>query len=237
VEANPASSSVTVRKEDADQAVVLRGNSIQLLPGTYVVTVSAPGYVPQSVMVALGAGQNRTLQLALPRRVRTAPTRPVAGTMSDWMNPTAWQDNHGWLVHKGGGYVLYGITPTDGVFNFTARLFQGRRLQWVLDYIDERNHLLFQLDKDRFVAASVVNGVRRERASVPRRWDKRDYYGVRLEVSKDRIVTLLYDDKRWTQLDTWAQSDGGFTDGKFGFLIPGSDEVGIFNFQFTRKAR
>jgi hypothetical protein len=140
--------------------------------------------------------------------------------MSDWMNPTGWQDNHGWLVHKGGGYVLYGIAPTDGVFNFTARLFQGRRVQWFLDYIDARNHLLFQLDKDRFVAARLVNGVRMERPSVPRRWDKRDHHGVRREVSKDRIVTRLYDEKQWTVIDTWILSDASFTEGKFGFLIP-----------------
>jgi hypothetical protein len=36
-------------------------------------------------------------------------------------------------------------------------------------------------------------------------------------------------------LDEWREAGGKFTNGKFGFLLPGSDTIGISGFSFKPK--
>jgi hypothetical protein len=39
----------------------------------------------------------------------------------------------------------------------------------------------------------------------------------------------------WKPLDTWAETGRDFTQGKFAFLVQGSDEIGITDFQFKPR--
>ena len=162
------------------------------------------------------------------------PVPPIARGMSDWERPDEWQSEGGWLIHKGGYAVTYGIAPLDGAVSFSAIVRKGKRLQWMMNRRDANNYALFQLEKRQFVAKDVVNGAAKDRAkaAVP---DTAGVFQLQITVAPNEIVTSFYDGSKWTTLDRWTHPDRNLTTGKFGFLIPGSDEVGIANFKFTPK--
>ena len=72
----------------------------------------------------------------------------------------------------------------------------------------------------------------RAKAAVP---DTAGAFQLQITVAPNEIVTSFYDGSKWTTLDRWTHPDRNLTTGKFGFLIPGSDEVGIANFKFTPR--
>ena len=39
----------------------------------------------------------------------------------------------------------------------------------------------------------------------------------------------------WLTLDSWTEAGRNFSDGKFGFYIPGNDEISISDFKFQPK--
>jgi len=45
-------------------------------------------------------------------------------------------------------------------------------------------------------------------------------------------VHEAYDGKSWVPLDSWTEVTHNFTAGKFGFFVPGGDEVAVSNFAF-----
>ena len=78
--------------------------------------------------------------------------------MSKWDDPASWKPDKNGFVHKGGDFVLYGVSPTSGTFAFSVMLQKGHRLQWVVNYIDPNNYLLFQMDENNFYRTVMHNG-------------------------------------------------------------------------------
>ena len=162
-----------------------------------------------------------------------ASVKPLPGGMAEWENPGEWQPANGWLVHKGGNAVLYRTSPLAGTLNFAVLLVKGKRLQWVVAYRDAQNYALFQVEKGQFRIKNVVNGVTFDRTRVPLAIAKLSWYQFSIAVSHSSVVTSIREDGAWRTLDTWKEPDRDFTAGRFGFLIPGTDEVGIANFSLS----
>jgi len=158
--------------------------------------------------------------------------------MGGWENPSGWVRDGNWFVHRGGNFVPFQTTPVHGTFVFTAALRRGRRLQWVLNRIDDRNYALFQMDKRFFYRNLVENGKATELAKIPHAGG-RDYYTIEVVVSPSGVVHKLHDGEKWITLDQWygwlgpARATDDFVSCKFGFLIPGNDAVALANFSFT----
>ena len=55
------------------------------------------------------------------------------------------------------------------------------------------------------------------------------------KVGPDHIVHKMFMGGEWVNLDTWAEPGLHFSDGKFGFLVQGDDEIGLTNFTFQPK--
>jgi hypothetical protein len=140
-----------------------------------------------------------------------------------------------WQVRKGGNYVAYQMIPVTGSFSFTAALLKGRRLQWFVAYKDPRNHAMYQMEKRQLVVKDVVNGRSTERAKIAHNLGDKQIYSVQIDISADTVLTRVHDGSRWIVLDTWNAPGRNFSDGKFGFYIPGNDEYGLSNFKFTGK--
>jgi hypothetical protein len=51
-------------------------------------------------------------------------------------------------------------------------------------------------------------------------------------VGPDHVVHRIKNGNDWLTLDSWTEPGRIFSDGKFGFYIPGNDEISISDFTF-----
>ena len=213
----PADAKVAITKGET-LTLVNNGVPLSLAAGTYTLTArTADGYRSSSALEIV-AGQARTLVLSL------AP-----GGMSNWDDPGSWKRDKDAYVRKGGGFVLYGAVPATGTFAFSA-MPKGHLLQWVLNYIDARNYVLFQLDDNNFYRAVIHNGAKSDEIIVPHKGDKKSFRSLQIRVSPAEIVHQIKQGDSTIVLDRWTQPGTNLGQGKFGFYIPGDDQVTVFSF-------
>ena len=211
--------------------------TLTLPEGTYTVTARAPNYSEKTVSVQLGGGETKTVDLALSREKASATTTAAVskGGMSDWENPAGFSRDGNWFVHRGGNAVVFRVTPTVGSFVFTAQLRKGRRLQWFLSRTDEKNYALFQVDKRFFYRNLVVDGKSNELAKVSHGLKNPEYFTIEIDVTAAGVVHKLHDGEKWITIDEWIDASRKFSEGRFGLMIPGSDQVALSNFSFNPK--
>lgn len=229
LEAAPGELKITFAPADAKVAlvkgelltIVSSGVPLNLPAGTYTLTArTADGFTRTSTLEVI-AGQSKALNLSL------AP-----GGMSNWDDPGAWKQGpeKDSFLRKGGDFVLYRTVPSSGTFVFSAMLTKGRVLQWVLNYTDSKNYVLFQMDDKNFYRTVIHNGEKSDVIIVPDRGDKKSFRTFHIRVSPTEIVHQIKHGDRWTILDRWTQPGVNLSQGKFGFFIPGDDQVALSGF-------
>lgn len=225
LEATPAELKITFTPADARVAIskgdlptmVSSGVPLNLAAGTYTLTArTADGFTRLSTFEVI-ASQSKTLDLSL------APNG-----MSKWDDPGAWKQEGDSFVRKGGDFVLYGVVPASGTFAFSAMLTKGHLLQWVLDYTDAKNYVLFQMDDSNFYRTVIRNGEKTDAIKVPDKGDKKHPRTFHIRVSATEIVHQIRHGDVWTILDRWTGPGANL--GKFGFYLPGDDEVALSGF-------
>lgn len=240
---SPAESTVTYKKSDDPQTHEVRGDRVELQPGSYVFTARANGYPDHAESFQIAAGETRSIDLRLSRERAASPPTPTArvGTIADFADAAGWQKEGDSYAHKGGGFVGYKITPTRGTFSFIVQLvkgggvFRGAKIRWYLNFKDTKNHALFELDKKNFVSKDVVNGKSTDREKTAHEEDKDMSYAIQIDVTPERVVHKLKSGDQWIVIGSWNQPGRNFTDGQFGFYIPGNDEIAVMEFKFTPK--
>ena len=60
--------------------------------------------------------------------------------------------------------------------------------------------------------------------------DKKTFCSMQIRVSPNEIVHQVREKDTWVTLDTWSQPGANLSLGKFGFYIPGNDQVALSNF-------
>jgi len=162
------------------------------------------------------------------------------GTMADFENLSAWRQDGDVWSHRGAAFLSYKLTPR-GVFQFTVQLvkggnvFRGGRIRWYLNYQDNKNYALFELDNKNFWAKEVVKGKTSDRARTQLNLEKVKMFTVQIDVAPQRVVHTILIDGKWFSMDSWTDTERNFSDGKFGFLVQGDDEIAISDFKFTPK--
>jgi tetratricopeptide (TPR) repeat protein/tRNA A-37 threonylcarbamoyl transferase component Bud32 len=214
----PADAQVTLGKAGESAAKVNSGSTLSLPAGSYTLTAKIAD-LTRSSTVEVTAGQSKSLDLSL------GPSG-----MSKWDNPAGWKQEKGSFVHKGGDFVLFGVTPTSGTFIFSAMLSKGHRLQWVLNCIDANNYVLFQMDENNFYRTVVRNGQKGDETKVPHKVDKKSFRTLQIRVRPNEITHQIRQGDNWVVLDRWTQTGSNLSLGKFGFLIPGNDQVALSSF-------
>jgi len=214
----PADARIAVVKGEFLQ-VVSSGVPLSLAAGNYTLTARTSDGFTSSSTLEITAGQSRTLDLSL------APNG-----MSKWENPGAWQHEKDSFVRKGGDFVLYGVVPASGTFVFSAMPVKGRLLQWVLNYADSKNYILFQVDENNFYRSVIRNGEKTDEIIVPHKGDKKSFRALHIRVSSTEIVHQIKQGETWKVLDRWTQPGVNLGMGKFGFYLPGNDEVALSSF-------
>jgi len=214
----PPDASVAVVKGDLLK-VVASGVPLILPPGTYTLTARTAERITRTSTFEIIAGQSKTLDLSL------APNG-----MSKWEDPSGWRNEKDSFVHRGGDFVLYGVAPASGTFVFSAMITKGHFLQWVLNYSDPKNYVLFQMDDNNFYRTVIRNGEKASELIVPDKGDKKSFRTLQIRVSPTELVHQIKHGDRWTVLDRWTQPGTNLGLGKFGFYIPGSDQVALSSF-------
>src|SRR5579862_4680923 len=216
---SPADAQITLTKQGESPIKVGNGNPVSLPAGIYTFSARTNDGVVRTASMDVAAGQSRTLDLSL------APTG-----MSRWDDPAGWKEEKGVFVRKGGDYVLYGVSPTSGVFVFSAMLTKGHRLQWVVNYNDPNNYDLFQVDDNNFYRTDVRNGQKVSDTKIPHKGDKKSFRTFQIRVSPTGIVSEIKQGEAWFALDKFTQPGTNLAQGKFGFYLPGGDQISLSNF-------
>jgi len=132
--------------------------------------------------------------------------------------------------------------PANGTYTFTVRLlrggslFRGGRIRWAVQYMDSKNYDLFELDRKTLSSKVIIAGKVYERGKYEHGLsDKEMSYTVQVDVSPEKLQHRLQDGGNWLILDTWSEPGRNFTEGKFAFLIQGSDEIGLADFKFVPR--
>jgi tetratricopeptide (TPR) repeat protein len=227
LEAVPSELKITFTPTDASVAIV-KGDFLKLVSsgvplnvaaGTYTLTARTSDRFTRSSTFEVVAGQSRILDLSL------APNG-----MSKWEDPSSWKHEGDSFTRKGGDFVLYGVVPASGTFAFSAMLTKGHLLQWVLDYTDPKNYVLFQIDDNNFYRSVIHNGEKTDEIIVPHKGDKKSFRTLQIRVSSTELIHEIKQGDRWTVLDRWTQPGTNLSLGKFGFHIPGNDQITISSF-------
>lgn len=214
--------------------------ALSLPEGTYRVTGSAPQYQDASETVRLTAGGEATVKLTM-RRVGTTSSQPTAQTafsIEEWAkasgaNPSLsnWAREGKLWVKRGGEFVVPPFRPVSGTYIFTVILMKGKRLEWVVNYKDEKNYDLFQFDDKNLVRTQFLNGKKAESVKKPLSMKTGDYLTVMIAVTSNSIVHSFFVQQQWQVVDKW-ETPGGGLQGKVGFHVPGKDQIGVSDFRF-----
>jgi serine/threonine-protein kinase len=214
----PSDAVVTVSKGGEAPTKVVSGNPLNLQPGSYSVSARSSDGLIRTTSLEIAAGQSKNINLAL------APSG-----MTKWDAPASWVQENGAFVHKGGDFVLYDV-PTSGTFVFSAALLKGHRLQWVLTYVDPNNYYLFQMDDKFFYRTIIRDGRKVADEKTPHKGGKKSFTTLQIRVEPNLITHLIKQGDAWLPLDKWTDPGNNLTRGKFGFYIPGGDEVALSSF-------
>lgn len=226
LEAAPGELKITFSPPDANVAIakgeflkiVSSGVPLNLAPGVYTLTARTAERFTRSFTFEVVAGQSRNVDLAL------APNG-----MSKWEDPGAWKHEGDSYTRKGGDFVLYGVAPASGTFLFSA-MPKGHLMQWVLNYTRPNSYMLFQIDDKNFYRSVIRNGSKTDEIIVPHKGDKKSFRTLQVRVSPTEIVHLIKDGDSWTVLDRWTQPGANLSTGKFGFYMPGNEQISLSSF-------
>jgi PEGA domain len=237
---NPGDAQVTYRHSDETQSHPVRDPNLKLESGSYVFTAKAPGFTDKVERIQLAAGETRTVELTLLKPPPPpAPKAPAGGV--DWSR-SGWAQEDGAWVRKGGNFVVIKSGSVNGTISFTAQLKKGGgflrgagKIRWFVDFTNSKNYAVFELDKKNFQAKDVREGRAFDRERTQHNGGELKAVDIQVEVAGDRVTNRMKVGQQWIVLDSWTQPGRDFTDGKFGFLVTGNDEIGIANFRYTPR--
>jgi hypothetical protein len=241
IEVTPADAHVRIRKQGDSQDQDVHDMSLSLPEGSYTLSASAPGYQNGQTTVRVSAGTPVTAPLAL-RRVESAsnkgtpsPASPDAPHPSfgldDWLK-VGWTRDGVTVTRQGGEFVLAPVDLSKVTVQFTVILLKGKRIEWVAAYRDKNNYDLFQIDDTNFTRTPVDNGKHGKTVKVPHGAKRDGYNTFALHISPQGIIHMILRDQQWKQLDDWEPTEG-VSAGKFGFHIPGKDQISLSDFRMT----
>lgn len=213
--------------------------TLELEEGSWTIVARAPGHVERTERVQIAAGQTVSVEITLAREAPKGPAPVQTIGMEGFENPQNWTQQGEWYVRRGGNLVLFRPAPQGGTYTFTILMaagggvFRGKRLEWVVDFRDQRNHVLYQLERDTFRRTLFVNG-RRTETRKPHGLPLKDELQatLQIEVTANGVTHRVRKGEEWVVLDALSVPGQNFTVGQFGLIIQGRDEVRLANFSF-----
>jgi len=221
---------LTIRGEGDDTAkTIAEGQPLPLSEGQYTIMASAPGYQDASQTVHVTAGQ--TLNAGLTLKPLVAKTeKPKGVALADWEKTGGWEKDGAYLTRRGGGMSFAPSAAEAGHYAFNVRMIKGKRLEWVVNYQDDRNNVLFEVDDDHIATTSLVGGTKLT-MKTPIHINREEWVMVVMDVSDSEVnVTVSQKDQKYTRSAPISHATG-----KFGFRVPGKDQIELGNFRFDPR--
>ncbi len=212
--------------------VQLENRRASALPeGSYRIEASANGFRSITSEVRVIGGENVVAEIQLQSLAAPKPKEPrnLAAVLA---NDPAWSRRGDQLIRRGGGVVL---VPAMGVgkYRFAVNLLRGRRLQWVVNYVDSENYGWFQIGRNNFIRSIVSQGQRSRPYQEPHALTEFRAVTIEIDVKDEEIVHRLLRNGEWVELDRWKFTGADFAKGQFGFRLPGRDEIAVHSLDFT----
>jgi tetratricopeptide (TPR) repeat protein len=225
---------IRIRRDGETQDHEVAGPSATVPEGHYTVSVSAPQYSPATAAIQVPAGGTAVAALTLKKAEPKAPakaTPTLAFGLEDWLKTPGWSPQDGMLVHKGGDWVMATPDIAQGTIRFTVVSIKGRHVEWVVADRDEKNFIHYELDDKNVTRYEVRNGAKLGQIKVAHGLDKKKPMGIGLALTPQSVVMSVFRGG-WVDIDKW-DVEGSSAHGRFGFRIPGSDEIGLQDFQIV----
>jgi len=235
IEASPLETRVTLRRDGESAERTLSGTTVEVPEGSYRVTGSAAGHTGDSVTVRVTAGRTATATLALKRVETPKPAPQTVLTLADWEKTGGWTREGTLLWRRGGNVVVAPLAPMPGTYIFTILLQRGARLEWLLNYKDDRNHVQYQLDRNNFSRVEVAEGRRSAPARTPHQVDRDGYISIQIDVSREAILHRIQREGQWQFLDEFRKPGADMLAGPFALRIGGRDQIGLSDFRFLPR--
>ncbi len=214
--------------------VQLENRRASALPeGGYRIEASANGFRSITSEVRVIGGENVVAEIRFVSLAAPKPIGPQDLTKAFAADP-AWSRRGDQLIRRGGGVVL---VPAMGVgkYRFAVNLLRGRRLQWVVDYVDSENYGWFQLGRNNFIRSIVSQGQRSRPYQEPHGLAEFRAVTIEVDVKDEEIVHRFLRNGEWVELDRWKFTGANFAKGRFGFRLPGRDEIAVHALEFTAR--
>jgi len=222
LQVDPAEAFVSVFNSKGE-TLPFTGLHVSLPEGRYRFLAHAIGYEDHDETVDIPADSSLNVNLKLSPIAVAADPPSLAGWETDaW---TADAKSHT-LVHHDTDIGLYSAQPSRGKFVFAgpighAFLISRPKIEWVADYRDAGNYLLFSLDHNSLELFSVANSLKtaKERISFP----EISHYQIMLQIAPGHIVIWLgtgpgtSNGQGWKQLRDWSGLPENIDAGRFGF--------------------
>jgi serine/threonine protein kinase len=227
---DPADSAVTVYNAKGEQ-IQMSGTTLTLPEGRYHFIARADGYVDRGEAADIKAGTPTVVNLKLSPLTVAAEAPVITGWDPDsW---TADAKNHT-LMHHNSDVGVYTAQPSGGRYIFAGSfghgfLFGKPKVEWVANYHDPNNYLLFSLERNGLELFTVSSGKKvANKGRIP--FSQLSTYQVMLQISPGHIVTFLGTGHGWKQLSDWSGLPENVDAGKFGFKGP----VTLTSFSYSR---
>jgi serine/threonine-protein kinase len=228
---------VTIRQGNGAEQKISPGTFYKE-PGDYIVTATAAGYQKSEAGRRVTAGQTAVFRLTLTREVVQQERRRFG--FEELAKVGGFEKADGLMVRKGGEFALLPLSPSAGSYTFTANVRGGgllrgvgigkARIQWVVDYADPANYVLFELGEDSLTRTVVSGGQNAETVKIPFACAKSTYYSVTLEIAPGGVTHKVLCKGQWVMLDDWKPAGRNLADGKFGFFVPAKTTLAISHF-------
>jgi hypothetical protein len=222
----PANTQIMLRSEGKAENRRVTEDRVDVPEGNYLLTATAPGYNPLSLAIQIQAGKTQEVNIAL-----QATVDPNHQGITAWDKPQEWQAEGNLYVHQGGNFVLSKITSGAGTYAITI-LRHSKKLQWLVNFRDENNYDLFAIDKKNFYRTSIRNGKKEQAIKAAHNLDEKETLTLQIMVTPDSVLHQVREGGKWVTLDDWRFNRGAAAGGKFGFYLPGKDQVAFSQFSF-----
>jgi hypothetical protein len=86
------------------------------------------------------------------------------------------------------------------------------------------------MDDNNFYRTDIRNGQKTNDAKIPHKVEKKSLHTLQIHVSPTEIVHQIKQGNGWLVLDRWTMPGINLSSGRFGFYLPGGDQLSLANF-------
>jgi hypothetical protein len=221
-----------LRREGETTRRPVTGRPLELTEGLYTVIASAPGYQGTEATVKIIPSQAVTASIEMHAVAAQIVKPKVAFALADWESAGGWTRDGNNLVRRGGEYVLMPAPSGAGVIQFRVELQRGKRLEWVVNFRDQKNHILYRLERRELERVQFVNGRKQGEVKVRHPLNLELPVDLVVNLSNGAVNTSALVGQQQVLLDSFSDSQ---PPGRFGFRIPGRDQIALSDFRYTTR--